>query len=96
MGTQILMLVALTIIMMRVLNLFGEWYTFFLKRRRINVHLITLLNRLTIIILAYIFWGSLIARGGMAELNKSHFLFALFTFSIYKLIKSFRKNNNDS
>lgn len=89
MGTRIFLIIALTVIMMRIIVLFRDWYSLFLTRRRVKPPLITLLNRLTLIILSFFFWQALIAGGGLRQVDESHFYFAVFGFTLSCLIGSF-------
>lgn len=92
MGTGIFLTILLTVVMMVILSLFRDWYTLFLKRRGIDPNLNVLLGRLTLLILAFIFWEALISSGGLREVTASHFYVALFAFAITLFIRTFARN----
>ena len=93
MGAKILTTLAVSLFMMAGVDIFIEWYGLFLERRGLNPHLIRLLKRTTLVILAFIFWRAIVARQVQSEFAPTHFFFALFIYCFYKLIVTFFKKN---
>lgn len=91
MGAKILSTTLYSILMVGVIDIFIEWYKGFLVRRGVNPHFILLLRRLTFVILAFLFWRSMVPHLESTEFASTHFFFALFVYCFYRLISSFFK-----
>ncbi|MBN2416477.1 hypothetical protein JXO52_11575 [bacterium] len=89
MGGSIFLIILLTVIMMVILSLFREWYALFLRRRNVDGNLSVLLIRLTLLILAFLFWEALIAHGGLRTVDASHFYLSLFAFALVLFLRTF-------
>lgn len=93
MGGRIFLVIILSMIMIIIIDLFPRWYSMFLNKMRIEAGMQRLFVRLAYVLLTFIFWESLVARQDFREITVSHFLFALFIFCLYKLIRSFQKQS---
>jgi len=94
-GTKILFITLFSIFMMGGIDIFSEWYRGFLQKREINPKIIILLQRLTFVILAFLFWRPMVSQEKMYNFSSTHFFFALFIYSFYRLISSFFKKGRD-
>lgn len=83
-----LLVIGLSLLLTGILDLFGRWYQFYLERFNLDPRLVRLAIRLLWVIMAFLFWQALVSRHLVAGLSLSHFLFALFTYSLYRLIQS--------
>lgn len=95
MGTKILFITLFSLFMMGTIDIFSEWYRGFLEKREINPKIIILLQRLTFVILAFLFWRPMVSQKIMHNFSSTHFFFALFVYSFYRLISSFFKKGRD-
>ena len=95
MGAKILSTTLFSLLMVGAVDIFSEWYRQFLQKRGVDQKLIVFLRRLTFVILAFIFWRSLISEQVMIEFSSTNFFFALFIYSCYRLISSFYKGKTD-
>lgn len=95
MGAKILSTTFFSLLMVGAVDIFLEWYRTFLQKRGLNRKLILLLKRLTFVILAFLFWRSLIAQQETMEFASTHFFFTLFIYCFYRLISSFFKGETE-
>ena len=93
MPAKILPTILFTLFMLGAVDLFIDWYKLFLERRGISENINLLIRRATLVILAFLFWRSMVDRIHL-EFSSTHFLFALFTFCFYRLIASFFKESS--
>ena len=96
MGAKILSTTMFSILMVGAVDIFIEWYRTFLIKRGVDPRLILLLRRITFVILAFLFWRSLIDQLEPKEFASTHFFFALFIYCFYRLISSFYKGKIES
>ena len=89
MGAKILLITLFSLFMMGSIDIFSGWYRKFLYKREINPKIIILLQRLTFVILAFLFWRPMVSQEIMYNFSSTHFFFALFVYSFYRLIASF-------
>lgn len=92
MGTRIFATILITLIMVGAVDIFQMWYTTFLRKRGLNDKLIILIKRVTFVILAFLFWRTLIGEPIKGEFAATHFYFALFIYCFYRLISSFYRS----
>lgn len=90
-GTKILSTIIISILMVGAVDIFSEWYKGFLNKRGINPKIILLIRRATFVILAFMFWRSLVAEQQTEEFASTHFFFALFVYCAYRLISTYFK-----
>jgi len=95
-GGKILSTVLFSILMVGAVDIFIEWYRTFLIKRGVSTQLILLLRRITFVILAFIFWRSMVDQLGPKEFAATHFFFTLFIYCFYRLISSFYKGRAGS
>lgn len=81
-----LIMVALSLILFGLFDIFERWYTLYLKRLNVSPHLIRLLQRLKWVLLSFIFWEALVSRRLVSQISVSHLLYALFIFSLFRLV----------
>ena len=93
MTAKILPTILFTLFMLGAVDLFVDWYELFLNRRGVSDRVNLLIRRATLVILAFLFWRSMVDRIHL-ELSSTHFLFALFAFCFYRLIASFFKESS--
>ncbi len=91
MGAKILSTTVFSLFMVGAVDIFLKWYNTFLQRRNVDAKLILLLQRTTVVILAFLFWRSLMAQQETGEFASTHFFFALFIYCFYRLIATFFK-----
>jgi hypothetical protein len=91
-GGKIILITFLCIVMLRGIELFLEWYKFFLEKRKIDSRQIVSLQRITLIILCILFWRALGIQKLTEEFSSDHFFFTMFIFSLYKFVISFFRN----
>ncbi len=89
MGDHLFVVTLVTLFMMFWIDVFRNWYRRFLSKRGMSERNIRNMMRIQWVILAIIFWYTLLHRGMPPEFNITHFSFALFVFSLYGLIKLF-------
>ncbi|MCJ7813425.1 hypothetical protein MUP95_08960 [bacterium] len=89
MGARILSTTVFSLLMVGAIDIFSEWYRTFLQKRGVDQKLIIFLRRITFVILAFMFWRSLVSQQVSTEFSSTHFFFALFIYSCYRLIASF-------
>jgi len=95
-GGKILTTTFFSILMVGAVDIFIEWYRTFLIKRGANPHFSVLLRRLTFVILAFVFWRSLVDQLEPGEFAATHFFFALFVYCFYRLVSSFYKGKGES
>ncbi len=98
MGEHLLIVSAITLFMFFWIDIFRKWYARFLLQRGMSPAAVNSMMRILWIILAIVFWYTLLYRGMPAEFNITHFSFTLFIFSLYGLLRGFifrNKNSND-
>ncbi|MBN2029825.1 hypothetical protein JW824_06215 [bacterium] len=95
MGAKILSTTLFSLLMVGAVDIFSEWYRIFLQKRGVDPKLIRFLRRLTFVILAFLFWRSLISQQVSVEFSSTHFFFALFIYSCYRLIASFYRDRTE-
>lgn len=94
-GARILSTILFSLLMVGAVDIFLEWYRTFLQRRKVDEKLILLLRRLTFVILAFIFWRSLVSQQETGEFASTHFFFTLFIYCFYRLISTFFKGRRE-
>ncbi len=94
-GAKILTTTLFSLLMVGGVDIFSEWYRIFLQKRGVDPKLIRFLRRLTFVILAFLFWRSLISQEVLFEFSSTHFFFALFIYSCYRLIASFYRDRSE-
>ncbi len=97
MGEHLFVVSALTLFMFFWIDVFRKWYARFLMRRGMSRRNVNSMMRILWIILAILFWYTLLHRGMPAEFNITHFSYTLFIFSLYGFLREifFRRGNGD-
>jgi hypothetical protein len=90
-GAKLLSTILYSLVIMGAVDIFSEWYRNFLNKRGVDHKFVIFLHRATFVILAFIFWQSLIREQEAAEFAPTHFFFALFIYCLYRLVASFFK-----
>ncbi len=88
MGDKLFVVTALTLVMFLGIDWFSRWYDRFLTNSSITTNYRTTLVKLVWAISAVIFWIALLRKAMPESFSISYFLFALFIFSLFGLIKS--------
>ena len=88
-----IVLIAFALVFIGLTDAFTAWYSLFLQKRGVSPKVRIFIIRLTYCLLTFIFWEALVHRREVPELAFSHFVFAMFIYSFYRLIASFFKNN---
>lgn len=96
MGAKILSTTLFSLLMVGVVDIFLEWYKTFLQKRGVDAKIILLLQRVTFVILAFLFWRSLVSQQETGEFASTHFFFALFIYCFYRLISTFFKRRKEA
>jgi len=94
-GAKILSTTLYSVLMVGVIDIFLEWYRGFLVKRGVSGHFIQLLRRLTFVILAFLFWRSMVDQLSVSEFASTHFYFAVFIYCFYRLISSFFRGKHE-
>jgi hypothetical protein len=95
MGKYFLIVTLLILFLLAWMDVFLKWYPRFLERRGASAELKLTLQRIFWLVMAILFWHTLLQRGMPEEFSITHFAYTLFVVSIYGVIKSFfnRKNS---
>lgn len=92
MGDKLFIVTVLTLFMFLGIDWFTNWYNKFLTNSITTLKYRTTLLKLVWAISALIFWIALLKKAMPESFTISYFLFALFIFSLFGLLKSvFRK-----
>ena len=95
MGLRLLVVVAASLILMILIDLFVGWYGGYLRYRFSNDRIILQIKRLVWIILALLFWMNLSARRLLISIDMSHLLFVLFIFCVYGFLTTFYRKRTE-
>ena len=87
---RLLIIVSLSLVMILLIEAFEHWYEKMLVKFDISKLVVRTSKKALFLILAIIFWETLVLNHYGPEISYSHFLFGVFLFSIYKGIKSVR------
>ena len=71
------------------IDVFRRWYGKFLTSRGLSEQSINNMMRIFWVLLTLVFWYTLLHRGMPDEFSITHFAYALFIFSFYRLLKAF-------
>jgi hypothetical protein len=93
-GEKLLVVSILTLVWLALIEWFSRWYALFL-RPRVNTIVRSTLMKIFWALLTIIFWVTLIRRGLPSEFDITHFSFALFVYSLYRLIRSLVTKKSD-
>ena len=89
MGKHLFVVALISLFMLLWIDVFKRWYGRFLARRGMSLKNINTMMRIFWVILAMIFWYTLLHRGMPTEFSITHFAFTLFVYAFYNLIASF-------
>ncbi len=90
MGTFLFIATVFVLFIMLGADFFSQWYRRFLLKRGFAANITKSIMHVLWIVLAIIFWFGLLNHGLPKIFDSSYVLYALFTFSIYGLLKSFK------
>ncbi len=88
MGEYIFVVTILTLFMFFWIEIFRSWYIKFLTQRGVTPETIRAMLLILWVILAIVFWFTLLHRGMPTEFTIGHFAFALFIFSLFNLVRT--------
>ena len=87
-GQNLFVVTFLSLIMFYMIDWFSRWYPTYLDRFYRSAIFKRNLLRIWWAILAALFWFALLRKSMPDEFSITHFSFALFIFSLYRLLKS--------
>ena len=93
MGEKLLSVSLMTLLMLFAIDGFNRWYGTFIRRRSVTERMRRSVLTVFWVLLATLFWFTLIRNGLPEEFTITHFSFALFIYSLFGLIKSLRRAN---
>lgn len=88
MGEHLLIVTVMTLFMFFWIEIFQTWYKKFLSKRGMSEKRVRSMLRILWVILALVFWYTLLHRGMPTEFTITHFSYTLFIFSLYGLLRS--------
>jgi hypothetical protein len=88
-GSRLFVVSLLTLLMFLVMDWFSRWYNSFLTKRHGSEELRVNINRVMWILLALVFWYSLIQRGLPAVFDITYFSYSLFMYALFRFFQTF-------